>query len=212
MRWEPGERDRWAKTDSRHRVPAGGWEHLVEDFRAGRARGYGLGVLTHGPEEKARPLLADWQPQLWEAEIWLRPVVARFEVDALPVALRIAEVDPGLADRALPFLDAGVARLMAERLARPKRGRRVALAWFDRHGLDAVPLFVPAALGRLAAPRRQAESALRVLAGRHGILLKVRTHRDADHAGNALALGPAGSCDGVTCISVAHFNLVGVGR
>ncbi|HEY0537882.1 MAG TPA: DUF4132 domain-containing protein [Actinoallomurus sp.] len=169
MRWEPGERDQWAKTDGRHRVPAGDdWDKLIEEFRAGRAGGYGFGVLTYGPEEKVRPLLASWQPQLWEAEIWLRPVVARFEADALPVALRIAEVDPGLADRALPFLDSGMARLMAERLTRPKRVRKVALSWFDRHGLDAVPLLVPAAVGKAAGPRRQAEGALRLLADRHG--------------------------------------------
>lgn len=168
MRWEPGERDQWAKTDSRHHVLADDdWDRQIEDFRARRAWGHRLGVLTYGPEEKVRPLLADWQPQRWEAEIWLRPVVARFGVDALPVALRIAEADPGLADRALPFLDAGVARLMAERLARPKT-RRLAVAWFGRHGLDAVPLLVPAAVGRPAGPRRQAEAALRLLAGRHG--------------------------------------------
>ncbi|MCO6004901.1 DUF4132 domain-containing protein [Actinoallomurus purpureus] len=168
MRWEPGEQELWAKTDWRHRVPASDdWDELVEEFRAGRAYGYGFGVLTYGPVEKVRPLLADWKPQLWEAEMWLRPVVARFEVDALPVALRIAEADPGLADRALPFLDAGLARLMAERLARPKT-RKLALAWFDRHGLDTVPLLVPAAVGKPVTPRRQAERALRLLADRHG--------------------------------------------
>jgi hypothetical protein len=189
MRWEPGERDQWAKTDWRHRVPAGdGWDERVEAFRAGRVRGYDLGVLTHGPEEKVRPLLAGWQPQLWEAEIWLRPVVARFEVDALPVALRIAEVDPGLADRALPFLDAGMARLMAERLTRPKRGRKMALSWFERHGLDTVALLVPAAVGKPAAPRRQAEGALRVLAGRYGSekVVEAASRAYGDEAAGAL--------------------------
>jgi hypothetical protein len=39
MRWEPGERDQWAKTDWRHRVPAGdGWDERVEAFRSSPAR------------------------------------------------------------------------------------------------------------------------------------------------------------------------------
>ncbi|QKW38305.1 DUF4132 domain-containing protein [Actinomadura sp. NAK00032] len=170
MRWLPGERDAWSKTDHRHREPStDDWDALVDEFRRGRAGGYGLGVLTYGPEEEVRPLLGAWKPQLWEAEMWLRPTVARFEADALPVALRIAEADmKGLGDRALPFLDAELARLMAERLNRPKKGRDVALAWFDRHGLDAVPLLVPAAVGKPGKPQREAEDALRLLADAHG--------------------------------------------
>ncbi|GAA4496259.1 hypothetical protein GCM10023191_038090 [Actinoallomurus oryzae] len=197
MRWEPGEQEQWAKTDGRHRVPASDdWDELIEEFRAGKAYGYGFGVLTYGPVEKVRPLLADWRPQLWEAEIWLRPVVARFGVDALPVARRMAEEDPaGLADRALPFLDAGVARVMAAGLAKPKR-RKLALAWFERHGVDAVPVLVPAALGRPAAARREAEAALRLLAGRHGaekaVEATARAHGDeaADALRAMLAIDP----------------------
>ncbi|MFF0521187.1 DUF4132 domain-containing protein [Actinomadura nitritigenes] len=190
MRWEPGEREEWAKTDDRHRVPAGGdWDALVEEFREGRAYGYGLGVLTYGPVERVRPWLAGWKPQLWEAEMWLRPVVARFGVDALPVALRVAEADPaGLADRALPFLDAGVARLMAASLAKPKRGRATALAWFGRHGVDAVPLLVPAALGRPGPARREAEGALRLLAEQHGSdeVIKAAARAHGDEVADAL--------------------------
>ncbi|MDL4816633.1 DUF4132 domain-containing protein [Actinomadura opuntiae] len=184
MRWQPGEREEWAKTDERHQVPAGDdWDALVEEFRSGRAYGYGLGVLTYGPVEKVRPWLAGWKPQLWEAEMWLRPVVARFGVDALPVALWVAQEDPaGLADRALPFLDAGMARLMAACLAKPKRGRKTALAWFDRHGVDAVPLLVPAALGKPGPARREAEDALRLVAGKHGndevVKAAARAHGD----------------------------------
>ncbi|MFB4300342.1 DUF4132 domain-containing protein [Actinomadura sp. NTSP31] len=190
MRWEPGEQEEWAKTDERHRVPAGDdWDALVEEFREGRAYGYGFGVLTYGPVEKVRPWLAAWKPQLWEAEMWLRPVVARFGVDALPVALRVAEADPaGLADRALPFLDAALARLMATSLAKPKRGRKTALAWFDRHGVDAVPLLVPAALGKPGPARREAEGALRLLAEKHGgdEVIKAAARAHGDEAADAL--------------------------
>ncbi|HEU5028156.1 MAG TPA: DUF4132 domain-containing protein [Spirillospora sp.] len=184
MRWEPGEQEEWAKTDERHRMPASDdWDALVEEFRSGRAYGYGFGVLTYGPVEKVRPWLAGWKPQLWEAEMWLRPVVARFGVDALPVALRVAEQDPaGLADRALPFLDAGMARLMAACLNKPKRGRKTALAWFARHGVDTVPLLVPAALGKPGPARREAEGALRLVAEKHGndevIKAAARAHGD----------------------------------
>ncbi|MBO2461391.1 DUF4132 domain-containing protein [Actinomadura violacea] len=190
VRWEPGEQEEWARTDERHRVPASDdWDALVEEFRTGRAHGYGFGVLTHGPVEKVRPWLADWKPRLWEAEMWLRPVVARFGVDALPVALRIAEEDPaGLSDRALPFLDAGVARFMAGALGRPKKGRKTALAWFGRHGVDAVPLLVPAALGKPVGPRREAEAALRLLAENHGIdeVVEAAARAHGDEAADAV--------------------------
>ncbi|GAA4230020.1 hypothetical protein GCM10022254_23810 [Actinomadura meridiana] len=190
MRWEPGEREEWARTDERHHVPStDDWDALAEEFRAGRAGGYDLGILTYGPEEKVRPLLAEWKPQLWVAEMWLRPTVARFGVDAFPVALRIAEEDPqGLGDHALPFLDADVARLMAHCLSRPKRGRKLALSWFERHGLDAVPLLVPAALGKPAVPRREAEEALRHLAARHGTenVIETTARAHGDNAAGAI--------------------------
>ncbi len=190
MRWLPGEREEWSKTDHRHHIPStDDWDALVDEFRRGRAGGYGLGVLTYGPEEKVRPLLGAWRPQLWEAEMWLRPTVARFEADALPVALRIAEKDmKGLGDRALPFLDAELARLMAERLSRPKKGRDVALSWFDRHGLDAVPLLVPAAVGKPGKPQREAEEALRLLADTHGTdkVVDEAARAHGDKAGAAL--------------------------
>ncbi|TDD81050.1 hypothetical protein [Actinomadura rubrisoli] len=172
MRWAPGERERWARPDSRHSVHTGpdGWDPLIEEFRAGGDyTPVQMGILAHGPLEQVRPLLGGWKPQMWVAEIWMNLAVARFGLDALPAALSVAEPNPlGHGGPLLPFLDAGVARLMTECLARPKQGRKLALAWFDRHGLDAVALLVPAAVGSPGTERRQAESALRLLADRHG--------------------------------------------
>ncbi|WP_242895023.1 hypothetical protein [Actinomadura litoris] len=170
VRWEPGEQDRWARTDERHRPPArADWDALAATFRdGGPYMPADLGILLHGPEDVVRPLLADRELRPWEAEIWMAPTLARFEAAALPVALAAAGADPaGHGAPLLPFLDAAVARLMGGCLTRV-RERALALAWFDRHGPHAVPYLVPDAVGRPGPGRRRAEAALRLLAGRHG--------------------------------------------
>ena len=48
----------------------------------------------------------------------------------------------------MPFLDADVASLMADWLARIKMAGPHAHAWLERHGTDAAPFLLPAALGK----------------------------------------------------------------
>jgi hypothetical protein len=57
---------------------------------------------------------------------------------------------------------------MTGMFARRKALRGVAISWFARHGTAAVPLLVPAALGKPGDERTDAELALRFLAERFG--------------------------------------------
>ncbi|MEW2358873.1 hypothetical protein, partial [Spirillospora sp. NPDC029432] len=170
MRWAPGEREEWAAAGA-HRIaplePDADLEGMAARFRSGKlGREHQLSLLAHGPDDLVRPLLALWaeeeRPLPYQGD-WWRPLIARFGDDFRPVAVRQNAPGP-----LLPYLDAEAAALMAGWLLTPKAARPAALAWFERHGLDAVPLLVPAALAKAAGRRRATGEALRVLAGAHG--------------------------------------------
>ncbi|MFC5747659.1 DUF4132 domain-containing protein [Actinomadura rugatobispora] len=189
--WAPGERERWA-------TPRYGWgiHWKDEDDPVQVFRRYGvhnqLWVLASAPEEQARSLLPMWAPNydhVYPADPRVRMILARFEDDAFHVfsaLLKAQQSETG--DLVLPFLDAETAAYAARWLVRVRRLRKVALAWFDRHGLNAVPYLLPAALGKQGAARGNAEAALRLLASRHGtgpIAEAARAH--GDRAADAIA-------------------------
>ncbi|RSN68896.1 DUF4132 domain-containing protein [Actinomadura sp. WAC 06369] len=161
--WPAGMREAWLAADTSEMerlVPEPDWA----DLAAGTDRFLGrmqLGnLLLFGPEDVVRPVL----PKLVRfayAESWMKPVVARYGVDAHDLVVRAA----GLY---LPFLSAPVAAGAADDLLRGGESAATAVAWLDLHGTDAVPYLAPAALGRPGKPRRAAEHALRRLAARHG--------------------------------------------
>ncbi|WP_026404720.1 DUF4132 domain-containing protein [Actinomadura rifamycini] len=173
MRWAPGERDRWAQPKSDHKPEGWSWDELADDAIA---KGYILysplqAVVTHCSEDKVRSLPAMREPKGRAAISCVRQLAARFGLEALPTAMAATKFDPvEYADVLMPFLDVGAARLTAGYLPRPSEERReAALAWFDRHGLDAVPLLVPDAVGRPGARRGDAEEALRLLARKYPV-------------------------------------------
>ncbi|GAA2070666.1 hypothetical protein [Actinomadura alba] len=211
MAWEPGERERWLHTglfyparwpmdepleSGRHwespptydKDP--GWARRIEDLRSGRLLGYDeVPIITLGPEQLIRPLLADWRPRGWNSsdgtcrpEEWMRHVVARYELDALPVAVQFATSNAArFGSLLLPYLDAQVAALAADWLLRVKTAREIATVWFGMHGAAAVPFLLPAALGRLGTQRRGAEYALHFLASELGgdaVIEAARAHGD----------------------------------
>ena len=191
MSWAPGERDRWSADaqTARWGRPPREWSEQAGAFDTlpDYARG---AVLVHAPEGEARPLLARWKPaDTWSAPYWIRPVVARFGLDALPLALNVAEAAPAETGGALlPFLAPRAAVLNARWLARLKTARKHALAWFERHGVEAAPMLVPDALGRPGPDRVNAEGALRHIAARHGADAVVEAaRRYGAEAGEAIA-------------------------
>ncbi|OLT25149.1 hypothetical protein BJF79_44485 [Actinomadura sp. CNU-125] len=171
MAWRDGERAEWLATATGRIEPPPGadWKKLAARYRGGARVREDVPLLVHGPEPVVRPLLPDWTGT-WIGEYgweWMRIVVARYETDALVPALQLTEEAPAAAPL-LPFTGSEVALRMGEWLSRAAKHAGPAAAWFDRHGLDAVPYLVPAALGTKAKPRRDAEAALRHLADRHG--------------------------------------------
>ncbi|MFE9101843.1 DUF4132 domain-containing protein [Actinomadura geliboluensis] len=174
LAWRDGERREWLETDlERHvgRPDDPDWEAIAEGYKAGDHKIAPLQLMCYGPEDVVRPLLPGYEGLIRRfAHVWMRPLAARYELDALPAALRTARPNPETcADPLMPYLDADVALLMAEGLV--KRGNRLppARRWFDRHGLAAVPLLVPAALAAKAKDWRGAETALRHVLAAHGL-------------------------------------------
>ncbi|WP_119727239.1 DUF4132 domain-containing protein [Thermomonospora amylolytica] len=190
--WAEGEREEWLR--SPHRVDAPedpDWEAYAAGHQSSRRRIGLVQALVYGPVELVRPLLVEFDPHLdaYRSHVWLSLLAARFELDALPSMLRMARRDPlRLGGTLVPFRTAEVALLMGDWLAQGKKAPDAARAWLDRHGTAAVPLLVPAVLGKTAGPRRSAEHTLRHIAARHGLDDVVEAARAAhgDEAAGAL--------------------------
>ncbi|GAA2432763.1 hypothetical protein GCM10010191_53480 [Actinomadura vinacea] len=194
--WEADERQQWLELYHYYTLDppspdtdAATWQAMFEDFRSGnRVQGKSLAVFSLAPEELVRPLVlelgaAEQAPKL--PKDGARAAVARFELDALAMALRSGDVLP-----LLPLRSPAVARVMADRLFRFTSGgspasaralleaRKIATRWFERHGTaGAVPL-VPDALGEPGERRRAAEWALHHVAVRHGRDVLLETVRE----------------------------------
>ncbi|MFJ8016082.1 DUF4132 domain-containing protein [Streptomyces sp. NPDC096339] len=173
--WRTGEREAWATTESWVTAWHGyhPMETYIEELRNGRRQRVWdtLGVLVKGPVEVMRPLLAEWQGtnSAYPGLSAFKPLVARYELASLHVALNMATRNPtAMASLLLPFLDVRVARLMAEWLVRLKVAGDTARSWCVRHGGDAARLLVPDALGAPGAERTAAERALLVIVTAHG--------------------------------------------
>ncbi|MEV5375995.1 DUF4132 domain-containing protein [Streptomyces nondiastaticus] len=187
--WLPGEREAWAATETwwTGQAVAANWSRetpSTEALRSGTllTSVHAAGAFIHLPAETVRPLLNEWTPDdVWDAETY-RPIAARFELTALAPVMHAASRRPVSAGPLLlPFVDLGVARLMADWLIRLRSASAVARAWFLRHGAEAAALLVPDAVGKPGAARRGAEQALRLIAAEHG----AQAVRDA-----AAAYGP----------------------
>jgi hypothetical protein len=130
--WPDGRRDEWLRSATTYAdyLVNSDWPQMIRRYRARELRFLEEEVLfTLGPVDALRPYVADWlPPQRYGAEQWMRPIIARFELDALRPALAVAvDESPSVAGGLLlPFLDVRVARLMADwldrlaRLARPE--------------------------------------------------------------------------------------------
>ncbi|TDD64968.1 hypothetical protein E1293_40880 [Actinomadura darangshiensis] len=167
-------------------APDATWEKRIANIRAGvapdpvqRESYWQAAMLAKGPEELVRPALREWRPDwnqrgfgtrnVWSPDHWLRPIIARFGLDALPVTLSFARARPARgAELLLPFLDGEVATAMADWLLRVAAAREPAAAWFRRHGQAALPHLLPVALGKAGRARKAAEYALHFLAGEAG--------------------------------------------
>ncbi|MDV6232242.1 MULTISPECIES: DUF4132 domain-containing protein [Rhodococcus] len=163
IEWLPGEREELQNSRREYYT----WETFkrsyVPDTNPATVRDFvAQYIFVLAPDDVARPLLTDWPGTTLKEPL---RVVARFELDALPMMLRFARAHPGAAAPYLmPYVDIDVARLQATAFATRKNLRKPSLAWLVRHADDAAALLVPDALGKPGKQRDHATTALRALA------------------------------------------------
>ncbi|MFQ3562542.1 DUF4132 domain-containing protein [Streptomyces gramineus] len=172
--WRAGEQESWSRADfTGFQYPEStDWDAQAAQVLA-RDSGslwYAARLLVQGPAEVLAPRVEKWRPtELWGGQEWLRPVVAKYGLAALPMAVSVARAQPAhLAPLLMPFLDAGAARVMADGLVRLKSVQPTARSWFARHGVPAGLLLVPDAVGAAGQARKAAEGALRLVAADEG--------------------------------------------
>ena len=162
--WLPGELEQIKNTPSDYSYTT--WENYkqyVQDVSPRSTHDWNTWVIfLLAPDEIARPFLTDWPGTSLKDPL---RVVARYELDALPLMLRFTRAHPGAAAPYLmPYVDIDVARVHATMFATRKNLRKPAMAWLVRHAEDAVALLVPDAVGPAGAQRDHAAAALRALA------------------------------------------------
>ncbi len=192
--WRPGEREAWFAATERYTIAWGNagdwsWPRRLQALRDGTLHGYQqLAVFTEGPEDLVRPELRRWRPADRGVEARLAWLIARFGLDALPLALHLGAQRPAAnAARLLPYAAAEVAAMMADWLLRLRSVRADALAWFARHPATAAAALVPAALGPAGARRRAAENALRAIArGGHAAEVATAARRHGGEVAEAI--------------------------
>jgi hypothetical protein len=125
---------------------------------------------AEAPIDLARPYFERWTGECrYTFGDEFQQILWRFGEDAID---RITDLLRTRTERHMtlvPIISARAARLAADWLVRLKTARVSAVQWFDRHGLDAVPMLVPDALGTDKKARQAAEAALSYLAERHGL-------------------------------------------
>jgi Domain of unknown function (DUF4132) len=152
-------------------------------------------LVAKGPEASARALLGTplFLRQRRRIDIG-RVAVARFELDALALALHEAGEEPDrLGLLVLPFRGPAVATLIAGWLRHLGSARLWARLWLGRHPEAAARALIPAAVARPGRARQNAEDALRHLAATgHGEVIS-KTSQGYGMAASDLLPGPAPS-------------------
>ncbi|OLR91230.1 DUF4132 domain-containing protein [Actinokineospora bangkokensis] len=172
--WAEGERDRWAREPREEGAfERGDWDAEYRSAFSPTAR-YGnwkqLPLLVQGPVDRSLAVLRRWRPDDgWYFDGWGRPLVARFELDALDALLHLAGAQPQAAvDLLQPFTGPEVSALMAGWVGRLKSVRSRAMAYFARHGAAALRPLVPVLVGKAGKDRTAAELVARQVAARDG--------------------------------------------
>ncbi|MEU4240113.1 DUF4132 domain-containing protein [Actinoplanes sp. NPDC026619] len=186
VEWLPGERENWSQTLTvqYHDGNKDDWASIAKRIILGRTSWYEpIRFFKDAPELIARPALTHWRPhETYDSGTWMRVIAARFELDALPAMLHLAQRTNEIAPAFLPFTAPVIAVQMADWLVRLKSVRRLALTWLLRHAAPAARALVPPALDKPGPARRQAERAL--------LALHANGHTEAVRAA-AASYGPA---------------------
>lgn len=164
VEWLPGEREQWAgnHADRYRDLTEDRWAEMADHPRLA-AR-----VAAFGPEPLARAALARLKTSTGTDFADLGGALLRFGEEAVEGVVARARSVRELNRVLLPIVNLDVARLMAERHARVKSARALAVSWFDRHHARAARLLVPDALGKSSNRRDYAQAALLLIIDGHG--------------------------------------------
>ena len=170
LRWQLGQQREFIEARPEgpyfHVRPREDWDEVVRDYIDGRLRDFeAIDLFVLGPVEQTRSLFVGWTPEsTYYVDRYLRPLVARYGLDALPhVISAIRRLPQVYGPALLPFVSPDIAAMMAEWLAYTKSARVIAAAWLKRHAESAAVALVPAALGKPGRERTAAETVLRSL-------------------------------------------------
>ncbi|GIJ70931.1 DUF4132 domain-containing protein [Virgisporangium ochraceum] len=175
MAWEPGEREAFLALKAsvadltRGNNEGFGWAELAATEFDGRSRYQGraeVPIMVHAPDEVTRPRLAGWVPRAaWQIGAVAPALAGRYELDVLPTLLALTrEHTWDLLPALMPYASSEVAVLVAGWYGL-RTVRADAAVWLRRHPGVAARALVPAAVGKVGVARRNAERALRVVAG-----------------------------------------------
>ncbi|MEU8664985.1 hypothetical protein AB0C31_51250, partial [Actinoplanes philippinensis] len=129
------------------------WERAAVNLREGRRQHPAdeETFFTDAPRAMTDEFLVRWRPaDHWSPRRTMPRLLARFDVEALPVLVHCARVTdmPDLyGSLLLPAEGLDVAALMAEWLGGGKSVRRIAVSWLRQHPESAARELVPAAVG-----------------------------------------------------------------
>ncbi len=164
VEWEPGQEAEWAAATFPGRHRNEDWSQEISRYRAGTLDSSAQDSLFFaGPVDALRPLVSEWRPEVnWYSGLMGKAVLARFGVDALPVALHLApNRRDEMEDLLFPLVSLETARFVARWPLRLKSVRDVSAKWLKRHAAHAARFLVPDAVGPAGAARTAAEVALR---------------------------------------------------
>ncbi|MFD7736113.1 DUF4132 domain-containing protein [Kitasatospora phosalacinea] len=209
LHWQAGERESWTE----RALASHEWRVHPEDtdwaefgpraFAEAGGTWSRCQLLWQAPAEVMTPLLLRWHPdELYYGLEMLRPIVAKYDAAAVPVALRTVRSRPAqMAPLLLPVREVTAARLMAEGLVTRKSVRRSARSWFARHGVAGALLLVPDAVGPAGPARTAAGHALRLVAA--GAEAGARAGNLAVAGSGAVAGGGSRAGTGTTATATA---------
>jgi hypothetical protein len=180
MAWADGERELWSSRAAAldHGLEQPDWVRAATgaDRLTDLTPAQVTWLFAQGPEASARALLGTTAQLRMRQRLDVdRVAVARFEVDALRLALSEAgESADRLGVLMLPFRGPEPAALVAGWLRHLGSARLWARLWLSRHAEAAARALIPAAAGRPGRTRQNAEDALRFLAatGQDPVIVK----------------------------------------
>lgn len=159
----------WVRYSARHTSEA-----MFESFETDRSTGsqYLAAVILAMPARRLRGFVRSLGVVDGAPSYYLEPATAiaanRVGLDAYPFVVSATQAVRDGVSASLAYVGAELAPTMAANAQGKGKRRERGRQWLQRHGSAAVRYLVPAAVGKPAKPRAEAQAALRIIAAAHG--------------------------------------------